>query len=57
MKHSILARKIYKFLNIVEVKGGLVTQIKLDRNDPMNKGSICPKSIASVQLLYHPDRL
>ena len=57
MKHSILARKIYKFLNIVEVKGGLVTQTKLDRNDPMNKGSICPKSIASVQLLYHPDRL
>jgi anaerobic selenocysteine-containing dehydrogenase len=42
---------------IVEVKDGLVTQIKPDRNDPMSKGSICPKSIASVQLLYHPDRL
>jgi len=42
---------------IVEVTDGIVTHIWPDRNDPMSKGSICPKSIASVQLLYHPDRL
>ena len=42
---------------IVELEGGIVKRILPDREDPMTKGSICPKGIASIQLLYHPDRL
>lgn len=42
---------------IVKVVDDMVVQIMPDRDDPMSKGSICPKSIASVQLLYHPGRL
>ncbi len=42
---------------IVKRVNGKVVEIMPNRDDPMTKGSICPKSIASVQLLYHPDRL
>ncbi|MCL4343396.1 MAG: molybdopterin-dependent oxidoreductase [Nitrososphaerota archaeon] len=42
---------------IVKLVDDKVVQIMPNREDPMSKGSICPKSIASVQLLYHPNRL
>ena len=42
---------------LVEVKGGEVMRIAADKDDPMSQGSVCPKAMASVQILYHPDRV
>lgn len=41
---------------LVEVRNNKVTKITGDSH-PMNEGLICPKGIAAVDLLYHPDRL
>jgi anaerobic selenocysteine-containing dehydrogenase len=41
----------------VLVKDGRVTKITGDRDHPMSKGFICSKGRASVDYLYHPDRL
>jgi thiosulfate reductase/polysulfide reductase chain A len=41
----------------VRLENGIVKEIRGDKDDPVTQGAICPKSIASVQLLYHPDRL
>jgi len=41
----------------VEVEKGKVSKIRGDPSHPMNKGFICPKGVAAVDLLYHPDRL
>ncbi len=42
---------------LVKVKDGKVEKIVADKTDPMSQGSVCPKSISSVQILYHPNRL
>ncbi len=42
---------------LVEVEDGVVKQILPDKEDPMSRGAICPKGLASIQLLYHRDRL
>lgn len=42
---------------LVEVEGGRVKSVMPDRDDPMSGGSICPKGLASADILYHPDRL
>jgi len=34
-----------------------VKEITPDRSDPVSQGAVCPKGLASAQLLYHPDRL
>ncbi len=41
----------------VHMDGERVTKITGDRDHPMSKGYICSKGRASVDLLYHPDRL
>jgi anaerobic selenocysteine-containing dehydrogenase len=42
---------------LVHIKDGRVTKITGDPDCPTNLGYICPKGSASVDLLYHPDRL
>ena len=42
---------------LVELEDGRVTEIKGDPQCPINKGKLCPKGYASLEYLYHPDRL
>jgi len=42
---------------LVYVKEGRVTKIEGDPQCPINRGTLCPKGIASLQLVYHPNRL
>ncbi|MCL2827052.1 MAG: molybdopterin-dependent oxidoreductase, partial [Eggerthellaceae bacterium] len=42
---------------IVTVEDGRVTKIEPDPDAPISKGKLCPKGLAGVELLYHPDRL
>lgn len=42
---------------IVYVKDGRVAKIAGDPECPINHGTLCSKGIASIELLYHPDRL
>lgn len=41
----------------VHLKEGRILRIEGDAESPMNRGTLCPKGIASIQLVYHPDRL
>jgi anaerobic selenocysteine-containing dehydrogenase len=42
---------------LVHVEDGKVVKVKGDPESPLNKGKLCPKGAASVENLYHPDRL
>ena len=42
---------------IVYVKKGRVAKIAGDPDCPINHGTLCSKGIASIELLYHPERL
>ena len=39
------------------MEGGAIKQIVGDRGDPVKEGAICLRGLASVQVLYHLDRL
>jgi len=42
---------------LVHVKEGRIVKIEGDPEFPSNLGSMCSKGLASIQLVYHPDRL
>jgi anaerobic selenocysteine-containing dehydrogenase len=42
---------------LARVKDGKVVDIKGDPDHPTNRGGLCPKGLAGIELLYHPDRL
>lgn len=42
---------------LVHLKGETVVKVTGDPECPTSDGYICPKGKASVELLYHPDRL
>jgi anaerobic selenocysteine-containing dehydrogenase len=42
---------------LVHVDGDRVTMIEGDPESPLNEGRLCPKGLASLEYLYHPDRL
>jgi len=42
---------------LVHVDNGRVIGIEGDPESPLNEGAICPKAKASLEYLYHPDRL
>ena len=42
---------------LVHVDNGRVIKVEGDPEGPLNAGGICPKGLASLQYLYHPDRL
>jgi anaerobic selenocysteine-containing dehydrogenase len=41
----------------VYTRGGRAVKISGDPDCPINRGTLCSKGIASLQLAYHPDRL
>jgi anaerobic selenocysteine-containing dehydrogenase len=41
---------------LVHLRDGEIARIEGDPNAP-NKGALCPKGLASLEYLYHPDRL
>ena len=41
----------------VRLEKGSVKEILGDPDDPVTQGAVCPKALASVQLLTHPGRL
>ena len=42
---------------LVYVRDGRITKIEGDPEFPTNRGSMCSKGLATVQLVYHPDRV
>ena len=42
---------------LVHVNDGKVIKVQGDPASPLNRGSMCPKGLASIEQLYHPDRL
>jgi len=42
---------------LVYVKDGVVSKLEGDRDDPVTKGIMCAKGLASTQYVYHPDRV
>jgi len=42
---------------LIHVEDGKAVKIEGDPDDPVNGGSICAKGLASLEMLYHPDRL
>ena len=41
----------------VRIENGVLTDIRPAENVPVNRGRICPRSKAALQVFYHPDRL
>ena len=42
---------------LVHLKGGYITKIEGDPDFPTNHGAMCSKGLATLQLVYHPDRI
>jgi anaerobic selenocysteine-containing dehydrogenase len=42
---------------LVYMERGKVLKVEGDPESPLNQGALCPKGLASVEYLYHPDRL
>src|SRR3989344_9010830 len=42
---------------IVRIVNGKAVRISGDPENPLNKGTLCPKGFALLQEYYHPDRL
>lgn len=42
---------------LVHLSGGKVTKVEGDPDSPVNRGTLCAKGLASLEYLYHPDRL
>ncbi|MBW2341447.1 MAG: molybdopterin-dependent oxidoreductase [Deltaproteobacteria bacterium] len=42
---------------LVHVTNGRVTKVDGDPDSPVNRGKLCAKGLASLEYLYHPDRL
>ncbi|GAI52644.1 unnamed protein product, partial [marine sediment metagenome] len=42
---------------LAHIKGGEVTKVEGDPDNPLNKGVLCAKGLASLEYLYHHDRL
>ena len=42
---------------LVHVKDGKAIKVEGDPEGPLNKGTMCPKGLSCLDLLYHPDRI
>jgi thiosulfate reductase / polysulfide reductase chain A len=42
---------------LVTLENGKAVKIRGDKENPVTKGHICPKGLASLEIAYHPDRL
>ena len=41
----------------VHVVDGVIQKVTGDPDSPLNKGELCPKGAAGIDIVYHPDRL
>jgi anaerobic selenocysteine-containing dehydrogenase len=42
---------------LVHIENGMVSSLEGDSDSPVNRGKLCTKGLASLEYLYHPDRL
>ena len=42
---------------LAHVENGRVIKVEGDKDNPLNKGELCPRGLALLEHLYHPDRL
>jgi anaerobic selenocysteine-containing dehydrogenase len=42
---------------IAHVENGCVIKVEGDKDNPLNQGELCPRGLALLEYLYHPDRL
>ena len=42
---------------LVHVREGKVVQLEGDPDSPLTRGKLCPKGLASIDHMYHPDRI
>jgi len=42
---------------LVHVVDGVIKKVTGDPDSPLNKGELCPKGAAGIDIVYHPDRL
>lgn len=42
---------------LIHIRNGIVTKVEGDTDNPLNKGVLCARGAASLEYLYHPDRL
>ena len=42
---------------LIHMKNGKPVKVEGDPEHPVNKGALCPVGRASLEFLYHPDRL
>jgi len=42
---------------LVHMKDGKPVKVEGDPDNPINEGALCAKGLASLEYLYHPDRL
>ena len=42
---------------LVHVVDGIIRKVTGDPDSPLNKGQLCPKGAAGIDIVYHPDRL
>jgi len=42
---------------LIHIEDGKIVGIEGDPDTPMNKGALCPRGEAALELLYHPERL
>ncbi len=42
---------------LAHLENGKITRIEGDREHPVSKGALCSKGLASLEILYHPNRL
>ncbi|MFC1965324.1 hypothetical protein ACFLWG_04950, partial [Chloroflexota bacterium] len=42
---------------LIHMEDGKPVKIVGDHDSPVNRGAICRKGLASLEYLYHPDRL
>lgn len=42
---------------LVHVVDGVIRKVTGDPNSPLNRGELCPKGAAGIDIVYHPDRL
>ena len=42
---------------LVHVKDGRITKVEPEKENPISRGSTCPRLTAAIEFHYHPDRL
>ena len=62
MGNPLLAPSVCPYCGVgcgffIKVRDGIATGLEYMKNHPTNEGALCPKGNASLDILYHPERL